>query len=327
MGQVIEYCDDEKYSKFLKFVMNMYPNWISNIGTVLSKVPMYSKFEQIFSAGFEGIINPVLFNKTINDIPKSLVKIAKDKKIKISDKLCDYWKHNPNAHYIGYSQDYISLTDDDISRIWGTDTSNYNAESGKYVYSSYFNRLIDDYGYTAKALFSYIDILKTYEALDDIRYVMCELYDYATMMKEISDKFDKYPRNFLTTHKIACRNYNRLKKEFSEKMFRSRIIKEYECSFGDYQFIYPKTTQEIKDEAVQQNNCVASYIDDVIDGKCHIMFLRKKATPDTSLVTIEIRHDMIVQAKRKFNNPVTEAEQAIINAWNKKFSSRKENVA
>ena len=151
---------------------------------------------------------------------------------------------------------------------------------------------------------------------------MRELYDYARMMKTISNKFEKYPRNFLTTHKIACRNYNRLKKEFSEEIFRSRIKTGYECSYKDYQFIYPKSTQEIKDEAVQQNNCVASYIDNVIDGKCHIMFLRKKDNPKDSLVTLEIRENKIVQAKRHFNEPVTEEDQKAIDYWNRKFVNK-----
>ena len=146
-------------------------------------------------------------------------------------------------------------------------------------------------------------------------------------MKAVSNKFDKYPRNFLTTHKIACRNYSRLKKAFEEDVFRSRIVKEYECVFGDYQFIYPKSTQEIKDEAVQQNNCVASYIDDVIEGKCHILFLRRKNKPGDSLVTIEVRNNKIVQSKRKFNCPVTEEDQKAIDAWNKKFSKKKEKAA
>ena len=90
-------------------------------------------------------------------------------------------------------------------------------------------------------------------------------------------------------------------------------------------FIYPNCTQDIKDEAVQQNNCVASYIDRVIDGNCHVMFLRKKDNPEKSLVTIEIRHNRIVQAKRRFNDPVNKEEQEAIDYWNKKFKDYDEN--
>lgn len=117
MKQLIECCTDEKYAKFLKFVQNRYPNYISNIGTILSKVPDYSKFEQIFSAGFDDIVDSN-FTKTINDIPKSLIKIARDRQIEISDRFCDYWKRNPDAHYLAYQLDYISLTDEDINKIW-----------------------------------------------------------------------------------------------------------------------------------------------------------------------------------------------------------------
>lgn len=182
--------------------------------------------------------------------------------------------------------------------------------------------MLDEYGYTAKPLLLYIDQLKTFEAIENISYLMSELYDYANMMKTISPKFDKYPRHFLTTHKIACRNYNRLKKEFAEDIFKQRINKQYECTFGDYVFIYPDSTQEIKDEATSQNNCVASYIDKVIDGKCHILFLRKKDKPNESLVTIEVRNNYIVQAKRRFNDDVTSEDQKAIEAFNKKFINK-----
>lgn len=325
MSQLIGCCDDEKYAKFLDFVRRKYPNYISNIGTILSKVPRYSNYEQIFSAGFDDIVDSGVFTKTINDIPKSLIKVARDRKIKISDRFCDYWKSNPDAHYMAYQLEYMSLTDEDIYRILSREFSSY--ENGGRRYQSYFNKLINSYRYNPKSLLLYIDTLMTFEAITDMYDLMRELDDYARMMSTISPKFDKYPRNFLTTHRIACRNYNRLKKEFSEELFKKRINKSYECSFGDYTFIYPDSTQDIKDEAVSQNNCVASYIDKVIDGNCHIMFLRKKSKLKDSLVTIEIRNNKIVQAKRKYNADVTEEDQKAIDYWNKKFVNREDKVA
>ena len=203
----------------------------------------------------------------------------------------------------------------------------YDYVDGISNYYSYFNKLIEEYEYNPKALLLYLDTLKTFEAIEDMCHLLGELVDYARMMNTISPKFDKYPRNFLTTHKIACRNYNRLKKEFSEEIFRTRIDKNLECVFGEYQFIYPDSTQDIKDEAVAQNNCVASYIDKVIDGECHIMFLRKKSNPKESLVTIEIRNNHIVQARRRFNDPVTSEDQEAIDKWNKKFADKERKAA
>ena len=72
-----------------------------------------------------------------------------------------------------------------------------------------------------------------------------------------------------------------------------------------------------------QNNCVASYIDRVINGECHILFLRKKDRPSDSLVTIEVRDNHIVQARRRFNDPVTPEDQVAIDAFNKKFQKER----
>ena len=236
-----------------------------------------------------------------------------------------YYKENQDAHYIAYNLDYLSLSPDDIYAVWNKDT--YCSVNNVHTYCSFFNKLVNEYDYNAKDLWLYLDRIKTFEAVEDTGFLIHELYDYANMMCQLSPKYDKYPRNFLTTHKIACRNYDRMKKEFPEELFKKRINKQYECFFGDYIFIYPESTQDIKDEAASQNNCVASYIDKVIDGECHILFLRKKNKPDESLVTIEVRNNHIVQAKRRFNDDVTSEDQKAIDAFNKKFADRKEIAA
>lgn len=309
---------DQQYAKFLKFVRGQ-ERRVENIGTILSRVPLYSNYEQIFSAGFEDIIDGYLSYK-INEIPKALIKMAKIHNIKISNSLIEYWKENPDAYNIAFQLEYLSLNDSDIMDILRY--KNVVVKNGCYKYASYFNELIIDYGYNAKSLLLYLDHLKTFEAIENMGYLIREIYDYAKMMSEISQKFDKYPRHFLTTHRIACRNYNRLKKEFSEELFKKRINKDYECTYKDYVFVYPECIQDIRDEAVSQNNCVASYIDTVINGDCHIMFLRKKSNPKESLVTIEIRDNKIIQAKRRFNYPVTEKDQEAIDYWNNKFSKQ-----
>lgn len=330
LNELIDCCDDEKYAKFLRFVRNseMYSHSITNIGTILDRIPKYARFEQIFSAGFDDIIKDgKRFIYSINDIPKSLIKLCRKYLIKLSNNTVKYYKENQDAHYIAYNLDYISFDFNDIYSVWNAQNRKWNCEIGAYDYFSFFNKLINEYEYNAKDLWLYLDRIKTFEAIEDMGFLIRELYDYAKMMSRLSIKYNKYPRNFLTTHKIACRNYNRMKKEFSEELFQKRINKKYECSFGDYIFIYPKSTQDIKDEACMQNNCVASYIDRVIDGECHILFLRKKNKPKESLVTIEVVNNYIVQAKRKFNEPVTEEDQKVIDSFNKKFWNKENKVA
>ena len=79
MADVIACCDDKQYGKFLNYIYMHSNVYVKNIGTVLSKVPLYSHLEQIFSAGFDDIINSN-FTKKISDIPKSLIKVAKKEK-------------------------------------------------------------------------------------------------------------------------------------------------------------------------------------------------------------------------------------------------------
>lgn len=330
LEQLFDCCDDKQYAKFLRFIRNAesHSYLIDNIGTILDRVSKYAHFEQIFSAGLEDIITDRChFQYSINEIPKSLIKLCKKYSIKISNEMVKYYKENQDAHYIAYTLDYFSLTLNDIYVIWSKEDSRWNNNNGEIEWYSFFNKLVNEYGYNAKDLWLYLDRIKTFEAIEDMDFLIRELYDYASLMRELSLKYDKYPKNFLTTHKIACRNYSRMKKEFSEELFRKRINKQYECSFGDYVFIYPKSTQDIKDESVQMSNCVSSYIDDVINGDCHILFLRKKNKPEESLVTIEVRNNRIVQARRRFNDDVTAEDQKAIDAFNKKFTNKEDKVA
>ena len=324
IDEIIDSCVDIAYAEFLSFLKRKYNLYISNVGTFLSMIPENAKYEQLFTAGFKADQIPSNFEYGINDLPKSLIKIAKENHIELSNNLVNYWKENIDAHVIGFELSFMSLNNDDILKIYCKE-QRFGRSYFDSNFKSFFNIIINEYNYNAKSLLLYFDYLKTHEALENVGYVIRELYDYIKMMTEISDKFEKYPRNFLTTHKIACRNYNRLKKEFEEANFKKQINKDYECSLGDYVFIYPESTQDIKDEAVQQSNCVASYIQDVIDGYCHILFLRKKNQEDKSLVTIEVDpvRNIIVQAKGKFNRDTTEKENKVIEAWNKKFSINK----
>lgn len=332
MDELCDSCTDVQYGKFLRFVQEHGDNYnrgISNIGTILNRVPKFSQFEQIFSAGIEEIVSSS-FTYTISDIPKGLIRLCQTHKIILSNNFLNFYKVNPDAYLLAYNLEYTSLTDRNVFDILSHEQrvkEYYGNNQWDYRWKSVstFNNLMEDFGYTTKALLNYIDYLKTYEALEDMGYILKELYDYASMMHRISHKFDKYPRHFLTTHKIACRNYNRLKQQFVEEDFQKQIDKGMEKSFGDYRFIYPESTQEIKDEAVQQNNCVSSYIQKVINGECHILFLRKKDQLDKSLVTVEVRRGKIVQALQRFNNPLNDEQREVVDKWNKWFAKKYES--
>lgn len=313
-SQIKQSCTDENYANFLEFVKRAETYYVYNIGTILNRVSKYSRFEQIFSAGIRKV-DPRLTYR-INEIPRSLQKLCINKEFKLSNFVVETYVRNPDAMLLVSNLSYMSLGNCELYSILFYPYHSYNNEE-----KSNFNILTKQMGYSAKPLLQYIDQLVSFEAVDDVEFIMRELLDYAKMMKAISNKFDKYPKHFLSTFKIATRNYNRLKKKFSEELFKRRIDKSLEMSYKNYMFIYPRSIDDIKDEAVQQNNCVASYIDVVLDGKCHILFLRNKDSVDKSLVTLEVRNNKIVQARRKFNYAVSAKEQEAIDEWNKRHSA------
>lgn len=333
----IEKCVDKNYAKFLLYIRDNQPYEIYQLGTVLSRIENDSNIEQIFSAGYENIIYLSGFKYKTNDIPKGLIKLAKEKNIKITNKLVTDYKKHPDLFKLAYELDYISLNEELIDSLLFNTKRDFdysiNRTNNFLFYDNKLIELIEEYyyytqngkiKYNYKDLLLYLDRLYTFEALDIHAYnFIRELKDYLYMVSSISKKCDKYPKNFLTTHQITCRNYERLKREYPEELFKNRINLDYEYKKGNYIFIYPKCVQDIKDEAVQQNNCVASYIDKVIDRKCHILFLRKKDEPYKSLVTIEVQNNKIIQAKRAYNDPILPEEKEAVDAWNKKFEKYK----
>ena len=307
VDDIIECCVDNNYGHFLKFIKHN--SLATNIGTLLEKTYKFSAYEPIFSAGVTNVSMDLLNFK--EKVPTNLINICKKYQITLNQALLNSYNNNPNLfNYIFNTEfSFNSLTLEDL-RIIITSTDIMNQQC---VHR--FDYVIKEHNYNTKSLLAYFDNLMTFEALS-IYGIMNNFYDYLTMASKISNKFDKYPKNLLTTHAITVRNYNRLKEQFDEEQFLKIRDESLEMQYKDYIMIYPKSTQEIKDEAVQQHNCVASYIKKVLNGDCHIMFLRKKDTPSKSLVTIEIRDNKVVQAFRSYNTPITVEDKEFIDRWN-----------
>ena len=343
VADLIENFEDENYSRFLTFLNAKVVNkiksrsyWdtntvgtkVSNIGTFLSKINSYRFFEQYFTAGITDI--DVNFPLKISELPKGFLKHARTWKKKVTLENVKRYESFSNEYgeIDRIKDEFEMLTPDMLEEMYVPKTYlTYDANTGMQnklgVYEAdswqgnktkkLFDILLNTYHYNKMSLLHYIDNIMYYEGVEPFTTIVSELVDYNKMQSEMSMyRYEKYPKNFLTTHTITCRNYNRLKKEFPVEDFNERIDKDYEFKTNDFVFIYPKSPQEIKDEAVMQNNCVASYIERVLKGECHIMFLRSKDTPDKSLVTLEIRHFEVVQSKAAFNkDPLPECMEAI----------------
>lgn len=274
-------------------------------------------YEQYFSAGIKEISDSKL-TKNIKECPKGLIKVLRKIPLVLDDNLIDCYNEYQNEFTYVLNADVLSMSKKEF-------LEDFFIKNYKYTKDNYFyrERYIKTYhlinnGYKFSSLFHYYDKIYTCEAIS-INDITNNLYDYKNMMSAISSKFEKYPRNLLTTHNIAIRNYNRLKKEYPEDLFKNRINKKYNYEKDEYIFIYPNSVQDIKDEAVMQNNCVASYIDKVIGGKTNIVFMRLKSNKDKSLVTLEFDGCKCIQAYRAYNQPLTERDSEVLKLYEKRL--------
>ena len=328
---IINSFTDKNYADFLRHVRDRftprtysyssgYNSRVNNLGTLFKYANGRKALESYYLAGYNADDN---IRTPVCEVPKGLLKLCRKYDFKLTDALVNNYKSMPDAYTLAFSMELEGISPSALLNILECLTPIKDFYRTWYYRSDYAHMLTSQLNYNLKALLKYIEYLCEFGGIEPGASIVQEIGDYAHMMRQISDKFEKYPRYFLSTHKIACRNYNRLKHQFDERNFQKQRKPEYEMSFKDYVFIYPKTTQEIKDEAVQQNNCVASYIQRVIDGNCHILFLRKKDSPTKSLVTIEVRNGKIVQARQAYNAMITAEQQEAVDAFNKKFDKER----
>ena len=314
--------EDKNFGKFISHVAQKCSRngqSIQNIGTVFQRMDEYKREEQIYSAGLTlaGTCGRDYFKGTINEIPKGLVKILREIRQGVNNVNVEEYKAHPDAFNYAFNHEFVSLSKRDAYRFLMYICSSWDRNELRYTYSNKFFNICDRYGYTPKSLLNYIDYLVTYEAIspDYPSKILEEIDDNCNMLSQMSDKYDRYPRHFLTSHQITSRTYQRWKEQFNEELFSKRVNKKMEIVINGYKFIYPSKTEDIKNEAVQQSNCVVSYIDRVINGQCDIIFMRNANTPNESLVTVEIRNKKVVQARRRFNESVTDEQQKVLNKY------------
>lgn len=196
----------------------------------------------------------------------------------------------------------IAFKDDDTS-LYAQETSTIPAVKMKY--SSFKNYVLYD-----AVAFGYGDIMENF---------FNEWLDTLDMQYKVYGKIkEKYPDNLPLMHHQLAYKARLMKEEIDERNFlvEAEKAKRFEGTCGDYVFISPKTKQDFFDEATAQSNCLASYVSRFAEGKSIILFMRKKDTPDTPYITIEVTPDgRVSQAKLARNvNPSVEIRD-IINKW------------
>lgn len=145
-----------------------------------------------------------------------------------------------------------------------------------------------------------------------------EYFDYLSMQKSLFGKIkEKYPEHFKTAHDVLALKVNLSKAAERCANFaqQAEAVKDLEYAASGYCIVVPKEPRELADEGINLSHCVGDYISRVASGECHILFLRRKATPEHSLVTLQLSGQRICQAQGRNRRNITTDERNFLNRW------------
>jgi hypothetical protein len=151
------------------------------------------------------------------------------------------------------------------------------------------------------------------------------LRDYIRMCRDMEiEPREKFPKSLKKLHDIAQMNY-RVKTDVKKNEDIKTVIEttEYrglEYKKKPYAIVAPMDANEIIKEGSSLSHCVASYVNDVISGKCKILFLRSSEDVGKPLVTIEVRDNNIRQVRGAYNRHAFADELDFVRDWADKKS-------
>ena len=93
------------------------------------------------------------------------------------------------------------------------------------------------------------------------------------------------------------------------------IRKELEFEDKKYCVLVPQESKDVISEGISNCNCVASYMDKILNGQCYLFFIRLIERKEESLLTLELREDKLVQCKGQYNRPATEEERQFLEKY------------
>lgn len=161
--------------------------------------------------------------------------------------------------------------------------------------------------------------VKLQQGISSPSEVLRLLRDYLRMSKALNHMPEKYPDSLKKVHDVTQMNYRLFEDEIKEKEFQlitsSDEYKRLEYAYNEYAITIPETIKDVIKEGENLSHCVASYVQDIINKKCYIVFLRLNKYQQESLVTIEVRNGQIKQTRGKFNRETTLKEKEFIALW------------
>ena len=113
-------------------------------------------------------------------------------------------------------------------------------------------------------------------------------------MCRLMDKEPQKVNNFMREYCETLKEYELRKKEYDNKAIAlnyARHSKAWEFEYGDFAVSIPTTAQDIIDEGRNMHHCVGGYVNNVVEGKTYICFVRRKDTPNECYITCQVHTD------------------------------------
>ena len=202
-----------------------------------------------------------------------------------------------------------------VARDW-----NYrNAENENIDLKGFLQLLAEPYSLNLRRLIEYIFFDAYSQGIVKIDEYFWKTYeDYLSMQIKIFGKIkEKYPKYLKTEHDVMALKVNMSEIVAKCENFadRSAEISDLAYSGKKYSIVIPDTPQQLADEGINLSHCVGSYADRIINGDCHILFLRKTHAPDQSLVTLQLCRNRINQAEGNHRRRINEEERKFLKIW------------
>lgn len=333
---------EDDFKDVLGFIYHIHNNRFNNAGTLLHKLQQCMKFESYIKVGMKPLLDKIYRysqyyrndNSILFEIPELKLLNSKFAKVLNNDNI---YKNLTNCNL----KDFMSI----IRSTENTEffLSIYNLiEKHKllpqdkiFLYTlkniNSIKTCVNKYNCDLSSLLNYmifrVENMENYGSnswSDYIDYLDMQT-KVVTLAKElnpnliVSSKIEKYPKFLKTNHDIVVKIYNNYKKEYPEDIFRTMVDYRLEQLNlpNKLVVVMPKSTNEMKEEGLYQNHCVASYIDSIIDGTRQVAFLRHSENINTPLVTLDIKEGMIQQYEGKNRRAPNEKEWEAIEKYAK----------
>lgn len=174
--------------------------------------------------------------------------------------------------------------------------------------------------YNMKSLLQYLtESIYTYQGISDKNEGFQLLYDYVHMCQLMDVSFEKYPKSLKLRHDLASKNLKIVlsdkEKREMELILNKEEYKQLTYEGKEYSVIQPISAQDIIEEGKSLHHCVGSYVDLVKNRKTMILFMRDKNNLNKSLITLEVRGNVLRQYAGSSDRIPNEKEMKFIKKY------------